>query len=160
MAAVQTGWSEAGLLESVFEKHNYEGSELIAVLQDLQEKLGFLSETALMAVSKALDIPLSRVYQIATFYPRFHLEPRGRVSVRVCTGLACQVRGADRVLERLKRELGVEVGGTTADRMFHLDTVRCLGCCGQAPVVSVGDRVSQGSDPNVVRDLLDEGRTS
>jgi NADH:ubiquinone oxidoreductase subunit E len=92
-------------------------------------------------VSEAVGLPLARVLRIASFYNMFSFEPRGKHLIRVCLGTACHVKGGSRILDSLSRELEVQVGGTTKDRRFTLEAVRCLGCCGLAPVVTVNDDV-------------------
>ncbi|HXE74552.1 MAG TPA: NAD(P)H-dependent oxidoreductase subunit E [Candidatus Xenobia bacterium] len=111
--------------------------ELIAILQDIQERFHYLPEDALRAVARRLRIPLTQVFHVATFYNCFSLEPRGRHHVRVCLGTACHVRGGQRILEKVLRELKLPASGTTPDFDFTVEPVRCLGCCGLAPVVRV-----------------------
>ena len=127
------------VVEEVLQRYSPEPSSLISVLQDLQEELYFLPREALDQVSARLGVPRSQCYHVATFYKAFSLEPRGRYTISVCRGTACHVKGAPRIVDRLERELGINVGETTSDRKFTLETVRCVGCCGLAPVVMVGD---------------------
>lgn len=109
--------------------------KLIAVLQELQERENYLSEPALRKVADKLGIPFAEVYSVATFYRSFSLKPRGKHVCTVCTGTACHVRGAQRILERLQERLGISSGETTADGKFTLETVNCLGCCAIGPIV-------------------------
>jgi len=111
--------------------------ELIAVLQDIQERFHYLPEEALRAVARRLRVPLTQVFHVATFYNCFSLEPVGTHLVQVCMGTACHVRGAGRVLDRFLRDLKLAEPGTTGDHEFTLRTVRCVGCCALAPVVRV-----------------------
>lgn len=110
---------------------------LIAILQEIQNECRYLPEAALQAVARRLRLPLTEVFHVATFYNCFSLEPVGRHLVQVCLGTACHVRGAPRVFDRLLRELKMGAPGTTQDLEFTLRTVRCIGCCGLAPVVRV-----------------------
>ena len=121
----------------------YEGKDgaVISLLQDVQEEFGFLEPGAMTAVADALDLPVSHLYGVASFYAQFYFEPRGKNIVRVCTGTACHIRGAPAIQARLEEELGVLAGGTTDDLAFTLETVNCVGCCALAPVVTVNDRV-------------------
>ena len=112
-------------------------SNLISVLQDVQDRLGFLPAPALEAICGRTRMPLSRVYGVGTFYTQFYTEPRGRHTVRVCRGTACYVRGGKTVLDAVKRELSIEDGETTEDMMFTLETVACLGACALAPLMLV-----------------------
>lgn len=108
---------------------------LIAVLQEIQDRDNYLSEKALRDVSARLSIPLIDVYGVATFFRAFSLKPRGKHVCTVCVGTACHVRGSERILTRLEERLGVSAGETTKDRKFTLETVNCLGCCALGPVV-------------------------
>jgi NADH-quinone oxidoreductase subunit E len=115
--------------------------EVITLLQEIQEEFNFLPPEVLRIIPQHLEVPLSRIYSIATFYAAFSLEPRGKHTVRVCTGTACHVRGGQRVLEALEKELEIKTGETTDDLNMSLDAVRCLGSCCLAPVVKVDDEV-------------------
>ncbi len=112
---------------------------LVPLLQDINIEYGYLPENILKYISDELDIPLSQIYSIATFYNAFSLTPRGRYVISVCLGTACHVRGGKRILEGLERDLGIKVSETTSDLNFSLEAVHCLGCCGLAPVVTIGD---------------------
>ncbi len=112
---------------------------LVPLLQDINIEYGYLPENILKYISGELDIPLSQVYSIATFYNAFSLVPRGRHLVSVCLGTACHVRGGQKILESLERNLGIKVGQTTPDLNFTLEAVVCLGGCGLAPVDTIGD---------------------
>lgn len=116
-------------------------SYLISVLSKVQEKYGFLSTAHMDEVAHIMRIATSRVYGVATFYHFFRLTPRGKHQISVCMGTACFVKGADRVLDAFKSELGIDFGETTKDGMFSLENTRCLGVCGLAPVVTVNDHV-------------------
>jgi NADH-quinone oxidoreductase subunit E len=128
-----------GRVDQVMDRLGYEPSALIAVLQDVQKELRYLPRDALRLVAARLNLPLTRVYGIATFYKAFSLKPRGRHLISVCLGTACHVRGGVKILEALERGLGVQVGGTTTDERFSLETVRCVGCCGLAPVAVIDE---------------------
>jgi NADH-quinone oxidoreductase subunit E len=123
----------------ILERYQGDPSALIAILQDIQEEHRYLPREALDQITESLDIPLSQSYSLATFFKAFSLEPRGQHSVSVCLGTACHVRGGQKILEKLERDLGVKAGGTTEDLNFTLEEVHCLGCCGLAPVVTVDD---------------------
>jgi NADH-quinone oxidoreductase subunit E len=114
---------------------------LIPILQEIQSTYFYLPQPILRQVAQKLDVPLTEVYQVATFYRCFSLEPVGRHVVQVCLGTACHVRGGPRVLDRLLRDLKLGAEGTTKDFAFTVRSVRCLGCCGLAPVVQVDKRV-------------------
>lgn len=125
-------------IDKILEKYGYEDSSIIAILQDLQEGDNYLSENDLVYISENLPIPLTRIYRIATFYNAFSLTPRGKYPTSVCLGTACHVRGAPMVLDRLRLDLGIDVGGVTEDGLFSLETVNCLGACAMGPIVVAG----------------------
>ena len=114
-------------------------SNLIGVLQDVQERFGYLPPAALRETSRRTRIPLSRVWGVVSFYAQFYTEPRGRHTIRCCRGTACHVKGAGRILDAVQRELGIEEGETTPDMIFYLETVACLGTCFLAPVMMIDD---------------------
>jgi NADH-quinone oxidoreductase subunit E len=128
-------------VSEILGKYQAEESALIAILQDVQEEYSYLPKDVLLQVSKELNVPLSRVLSLATFFKAFSLKPKGKHPIHVCLGTACHVRGAQRILEKFERDLGLKSGETSADLEFSLDAVRCVGCCGLAPVVQVGEEV-------------------
>jgi len=135
----------------------YEGGEgvEIPILEDINSEFNYLPKETLLYVAERLDIPVSKLYEIATFYNAFSLEPRGKYTINVCLGTACHVQGGARLLERVEEDLNIEAGQTTEDMNFSLETVRCLGCCGLAPVVTVGDdlygKVRQVKIPTILK---------
>lgn len=129
---------ELATVESIIRQHGAQKSALIAMLQDIQHEYTYLPEDVLRHLSRTLNVPLSRAYSLATFYRAFSLKPKGRHPISVCLGTACHVKGAVKILEKFERELGIKTGQTTPDLNFGLEQVRCLGCCGLAPVVTVG----------------------
>ena len=135
-------------LDTAVAKHGSDKSALVGILQEVQRQEGYLPRQTLTALSEKLDLPLSRLYSLATFYRSFSLTPTGRHRISVCLGTACHVRGGQAILNGLERILAVEAGGTTSDRRFTLETVRCVGCCSLGPVVRIHDeifaRVRQG----------------
>ena len=133
-------------------------SSLIPILQEVQNTYRFLPQPVLRQVSERLHVPLSDVYHVATFYNCFSLEPVGRHVVQVCLGTACHVRGAPRVLDRLLTDLKLSKPGTTKDCEFTVRTVRCVGCCGLAPVVRVDDNTHHHLTQAKVKGLLNKYR--
>jgi NADH-quinone oxidoreductase subunit E len=128
----------------VMDDYLYDESMLIQILLRLQRDFGWLPREMLVEVSKQLEIPLSQVYQVATFYKAFSLSPRGRHLIRVCMGTSCKVRGAPIILDSVQRLLGIERGETTPDSRFSLETVNCVGCCALGPMMTV-DREYHGN---------------
>jgi NADH-quinone oxidoreductase subunit E len=129
---------------------------LIQVLQDVHRAYNYLPCEVLVKVADALDVPLAKVFSVGTFYKAFSLEPQGRTIVRVCTGTACHIRGADRLIEELERELHVKPGETTEDMGFTIKTVNCVGACAMAPVLIVGEKYHGGAEPAKVEKYLGE----
>ena len=127
---------------------------LISLLQEVQQKAGYLSKEAMLAIAEFLDIPGSTVYGIVTFYNQFRFIPLGKHPVKVCMGTACHLAGGKLVLEAMARELDIQVGSITPDREFSLDRVACVGCCALAPVVVVGDSVYPKMTPPKVEEVL------
>jgi len=122
-------------------KKEFSKSYLIAALHRVQSRYGYLSEQHMDEVAQLLQVPTATVSGVATFYHFFKLKPRGKYAISVCLGTACFVKGADRVLDAFKKELGVEYGDVTHDGLFSLENSRCVGVCAMAPVVMVNDKV-------------------
>lgn len=127
-------------LDQMIEKeYNGDKENLIMILQAIQRRYNYLPNPTLSYVSQKLDIPYSRIYEVSTFYSTFSLEPRGRNIVSICTGTACHVRGAERVKEQIKSSLDIQDGGTTEDKRYTLESVRCIGCCSLGPVIKINE---------------------
>jgi NADH-quinone oxidoreductase subunit E len=122
-------------LEKILKKHDHQKSSLLAILQDVQAVENYLPRKTLEEVSQRLEVPLTQIYYLATFYRAFSLTPRGQHLVTVCTGTACHVKGAATILNTLERELAVKPGETTSNKKYTLETVNCLGSCALAPLV-------------------------
>lgn len=127
---------------------------LVPILQEVQRRFGYLPSEAMLEIARLLRIPEMDVYSVATFYSQFRLNPPGRHSVRVCQGTACHMKGGHIVLDAWKRRLGIDVGQTTADRQFDLDTVACVGACAMAPVTVVDDTIEARTTPTRVDGIL------
>jgi NADH-quinone oxidoreductase subunit E len=140
----------------VLRKHQRDKSLLVDVLQDIQAEIGYLPKEALIATSHGLDVPLSRVYSVATFFKAFSLKPRGRHLINVCMGTACHVRGSAKVLERIEQELGIKAGETTGDLRFTVETVNCVGACALGPMVIIGEDYHGEMTPETVGPVLKE----
>ena len=144
--------------DRIIETYGGEMSSLVMILQDIQEVHNYLPEPALKHVADVLNVPLSRVYNVATFYASFSLTERGRHVIRVCDGTACHLRGAINLRDEICRQLGIEDGQTTEDRMFTLESVACLGACALAPVMAVGSEYHGQMTPDKVAQTLDDYR--
>jgi NADH-quinone oxidoreductase subunit E len=127
---------------------------LVDILQDIQAETGYLPREVLEETSRGLDVPLSRVYSVATFFKAFSLKPRGRHLINVCLGTACHVRGAGKVLEKIEQELGIKTGESTKDLKFTLETVNCVGACALGPMVIIGEDYHGEMTPEAVSSVL------
>ena len=132
---------QAEQLAVVIEKHKNEKGALMPILQEAQEIYGYLPIEVQTMIADGLDISLSEVYGVATFYSQFSLTPKGENRISVCLGTACYVKGADKIVDELKKILGIEVGAISDDGMFSLDATRCVGACGLAPVMMVNEDI-------------------
>jgi len=142
-------------LRIVEEMSPVSSSHIIPLLQRIQDAYGYLPREALLEVAERTGLPASRIYGVATFYAQFHLEPRGRHTIRCCRGTACHVRGGRKVAEAVKAALGIEEGGTTEDLRFTLETPACLGTCFLAPVMMVDNDYYGRLTPQRVRSILE-----
>jgi NADH:ubiquinone oxidoreductase subunit E len=145
-------------LDDILDEYKSTEGALIPVLQTAQKMFGYLPETVLKKISHKLNKSYSEVAGVVGFYSFFSTVPRGKYLVRVCLGTACYVRGGKKVLSALKKELEIDVGQTTEDRLFSLDVGRCFGACGLAPVIMVNDDVHQRVKPVKIGQLLDTYR--
>jgi len=131
-------------------------SQLIAVLHEVQAKFGYLSPEALDAVAELLQVPAAKVAGVASFYHFFRLQPRGKYIINICMGTACYVKGADRIAQRFISELGISWGETSKDGVFTLEQARCLGTCGLAPVIMIGEEIHGQVTPDQVPAILEK----
>ena len=141
-------------LAGILGRYKKEGSNLIPLLQEVQEKLGYLPKEAMQEVASFLEIPEVEVYGVATFYNQFRFTPLGKHHTRVCMGTACHLRGGRLILEALERELDIKVGDTSEDGNFSLERVACIGCCMLAPVMVIGDKIYPKVTPFKVEETL------
>ena len=141
-------------VESILDKHQRDRGMLVAILQDTQAEYNYLPKEALVQVSQGLDIPLTQVYSVASFFKAFSLKPRGRHLINVCLGTACHVRGAVRILDEIERRLGINPGETTKNLKYTLETVNCVGACALGPIVIVDGNYSGEMKTDEVKPLL------
>lgn len=141
-------------LDGIIEKRKREPGALIPVLEEAQRTLEYLPVSVQKRIARGLNLPFNRVYGVVTFYSFFTMAPRGKHTLRVCLGTACYVRGGKRIAEIVRKELGVNEGETTKDRMFTFETVRCLGACGLGPVVVVDDDIHGRVKPAKFKEIL------
>ena len=143
-------------VEAICDKFGNQPGELINILHEAKSMHGYLPEEMQRIIARKLGIPVSKVYGVVTFYSFFTMTPKGRHPISVCLGTACYVRGSEPLLEEIKRTLNIEVGQTTPDGKFSLDCLRCVGACGLAPVVTIGDKVYGRLQPKDIKTILEE----
>ena len=156
MAVIKLSEAKVNFIKDVCKSFGNKPGEVINVLHKVQGEYGYLPAEVQEPVAKELGIPVSRVYGIVSFYSFFTMTPKGEHPISVCLGTACYVRGAEKVLDELKRQLGIGVGEVTPDGKFSLTCLRCVGACGLAPVIEVGDKVYGRMTPDRVKDVLAE----
>ncbi len=142
----------------IIERHGYQRASLVGILQDIQAKMSYLPRKALVQVARSLDLPLTHLYEVATFYKAFSLEPRGKHTLQVCLGTACHVRGGSRVLDYLENRLEVKPGETTQDESFTLETVNCLGACALGPMIVIDKKYYGKINTNKIESILEKYR--
>lgn len=145
---------ELSAVDQILAEHEGEAGSILPILQDIHAKYDWLPPGAVRRVSDILGVPLARVLRIASFYNALNLEPQGKNIIRVCMGTACYVKGGQFILEAFERELDVRVGGTTKDLQFSLETVNCVGCCGQSPVVTINEDIYGYMKQTKVSDIV------
>jgi len=141
-------------LQEIIEKYKDIKGALIQVLHEAQEVYGYLPIEVQKKISEGLNVPLSEIYGVVTFYTQFSLNPKGKYKISVCMGTACYVKGAGQILDKFKEKLGIEVGECTEDGLFSLEPCRCIGACGLAPVITINDDVYGKLVPDDVEGIL------
>ncbi|MCC8116110.1 MAG: NAD(P)H-dependent oxidoreductase subunit E [Planctomycetes bacterium] len=139
-------------------KWNSKRGSLIMVLHEIQNARGYVPRDVALYLSRELDVPLARIYEALTFYHYFKLEPPGKAVISVCTGTACYLKGSQALVDEFARETGAPVGGSTEDKLFHLQCVRCVGCCGLAPVAIVNGKTYGKLTPPDIKKIVHEWR--
>jgi NADH:ubiquinone oxidoreductase subunit E len=154
-AGSPTHESDVCKVDDIIERHTNQKGALMPILNEIQDKFGYLPQEALKELSRKLDMPLAEIYGVATFYSRFTLKPRGEHTISVCLGTACYVKGSKNIYDKLVSELKVSGSGdTTDDGKFTLEATRCLGCCGLAPVMMIDGEVYGRLVPEDISEIL------
>lgn len=143
-------------LKEILYKYTHDKSNLIQILNEAQEKFGYIPTFVQEEIAKYLGVEVAEVYGVVTFYSRFTLEPKGKYHVSVCMGTACFVKGGEKILDRVKQKLKIEEGQTTSDGKFSIDATRCIGACGLAPVFTVNEEVYGKATPEMVDKIIEE----
>ena len=148
-----TAEQEKQLMEIIAAHKNMKGA-LMPVLQQAQEVYGYLRIEVQKIIAEGLDVPLSEIYGVTTFYSQFSLNPKGKYEIRICLGTACYVKGSGNIMQKMEEELGIQDGGITADGKFSLDSVRCIGACGLAPAMVVNGEVYGRMTTDKIHDII------
>jgi NADH-quinone oxidoreductase subunit E len=141
-------------IDQIIDKHNCEASNLLQIMLELQSSNNWLPKEVLKRVSERLEVPLTRIRHIATFYKAFSLVPKGRHKVHICVGTACHVRGASRILDTVEEATGIKPGETDMDMKFSVETVNCLGCCALGPVMEIDGKTHGKMSPAQTASIL------
>lgn len=149
---------KAQKLQEIIQKYKNTRGALIPVLHEAQEVYGYLPVEVQKQISEGLNVPLTEIYGVVTFYTQFSLQPKGRFKISICMGTACYVKGASGILDKLQEKLGIHVGECTEDTKFSLDACRCIGACGLAPVMMINDDVYGRLTPDEIEGILDKYR--
>lgn len=144
-------------LEAILKKYKQgDKSQLIQMLNEIQETFGYITKDSQKALSEFLNMPMAEIYGVITFYSRFTTEPKGKYNIAVCLGTACFVKGSEKILDRVKEILGIDVGQTTEDGLFSIEATRCIGACGLAPVFTVNDEVYGKATVKMVEEVIEK----
>ncbi len=143
-------------MKDLLKNYSQDKSNLIQILNEVQEKYGYIPKQSQIEISNYLNIPMAEIYGVITFYSRFTLEPKGKYNISVCLGTACFVKGSQALLDRLKERLKIEEGQTTPDGKFSIDATRCVGACGLAPVFTINNEVYGKATVKKLDEVLDE----
>lgn len=143
-------------MQELLKNYSQDKSNLIQILNEVQEKYGYIPKQSQIEISNYLNIPMAEIYGVITFYSRFTLEPKGKYNISVCLGTACFVKGSQALLDRLKERLKIEEGQTTPDGKFSIDATRCVGACGLAPVFTINNEVYGKATVKKLDEVLDE----
>ena len=143
-------------MKEILSKYKQDKDNLIQILNEVQEFYGYVPEKAQKAISEYLNIPMAEIYGVVTFYSRFTLKPKGKYHIAVCLGTACFVKGSEKILDRAKERLQIDIGETTKDGKFSLEETRCVGACGLAPVFTVNNEVYGKATVKMIDEVLDK----
>lgn len=141
-------------MQEILLKYKQDKSNLIQILNEVQEYYGYIPKQAQLEISEYLDLPMAEIYGVITFYSRFTLKPKGKYNVAVCLGTACYVKGSEKILDKLKEKLGIDVGEVTKDGKFSIEATRCIGACGLAPVFTVNGEVYGKATPELLEKVI------
>jgi NADH-quinone oxidoreductase subunit E len=148
-------WSK---IQDIIDKYDRDKEALLMIMQDISDIYNYVPPEVIPVLVEQLGVRQSLIYSVATFYKTISLVPRGKYIIHVCTGTACHVRGAEKIMDALETKLGVEPGDTTPDSLFTLEAVRCIGCCASGPVMTVNQETHGGLDRSSALKIVDDYR--
>jgi NADH:ubiquinone oxidoreductase subunit E len=155
--SIEIEWQE---INNIIEKYNEAHEALLMIMQDISDLYNYLPPEVVPVLVERLGVKESLIYSVATFYKTISLEPRGKYIINLCTGTACHVRGADKIMDALQEKLNIKEGQTTSDLLFTLQAVRCIGCCASGPVIMVNKEIHGGLDRSSVVEIIDQYKES
>ncbi|HPD94791.1 MAG: NAD(P)H-dependent oxidoreductase subunit E [Bacteroidales bacterium] len=145
------------IIDEVLEQNGHAGMDsLIPILQEIQDRIGCLTEEVIIRVSEHLNVPTSKIYGLATFYNQFRFEKKGKYHIRICNGTSCRLNGSKWLIEYIEKNLKIKNGETSRNGIFSLEVVNCMGACEFGPVISINDQFYKTQDPDSLKELLDE----
>ncbi|MCL2414159.1 MAG: NADH-quinone oxidoreductase subunit NuoE [Bacteroidales bacterium] len=156
MAKIVLSTDKIEKIKAICKSFHNEKGEVISVLHKVQDTFGYLPAEVQDVIAKELKLSLAHIYGIVTFYSFFTMTPKGEFPISICTGTACYVRGAEKILEEFKKQLNIGVGETTPDGKFSIDCLRCVGVCGLAPIIYIGQKAYGKLTPESVKDIIAE----
>ncbi len=146
------------IIENVLKKHGNKRSSLLPVLREVNEKVGFISDIALVEISKQMDIPIAEIHGVISFYSFLNKKKKGKFVIRLCKTISCEMKGKEKIKEIIKKELGVDIGETTPDGLFTLEETNCMGMCDKAPAMLINNEPYTNLTPEKVIEILDTYR--
>lgn len=156
--SIETPTAKVPDISRTVKKWQRKPGSLIMALHEIQNRYGYVPREISLQLSQLMEVPLARIYEVLTFYNYFRIEPPGRNHIAVCMGTACYLKGARELVEICEQELGIEEGETTSDGEFHVESVRCVGCCGLAPVVVMNGETLSKVTPEQMREAIEKAR--
>lgn len=146
----------ADKIDDIIMNHlNVQRDGLLPILQEIQHELGYLSEESINRIGKALRLPISKIYGVATFYDQFRFEPKGLFHMRICHGTTCHINNSAKIIQEAERLLKIKQGQTTRDGMFSIEVVNCMGACGLSPVMAINDTYYTGIQPRDLKEIIE-----
>ena len=150
----------ADKIDEIIKNHsNIQRDGLLPLLQEIQLETGYLSEESIIRIGSALNLPISKIYGVATFYDQFRFEPKGVFHIRICHGTTCHINSSAKIIQEAERLLKIKQGQTTRDGLFSIEVVNCMGACGLSPVIAINDQYYSGVEPQDLKNIIENCKT-